>query len=246
MGHAPLEAYEPPCVSRQRWTGSVRDSQRDASDPSMPTKPKLRGWLHAGVAPLVTAGGIVLACLAPAGRARDSVVIYAVAGLLLFTTSAIYHRGTWTPPIDDVLRRVDHANVYLLIAGSYTPVAVLGLPTPTDGRLLLVIWIATAVGVVFRCTWPGAPRALYTALYVGLGWSLLPVLNQLIHRAGVTVFILVLIGGLCYSAGGAVYALKRPNPSPEWFGFHEVFHSLTIAGWATQYAAISILVFRLR
>jgi hemolysin III len=119
VGHAPLEAYEPPCVSRQRWTGSVRDSQRDASDPSMPPKPKLRGWLHAGVAPLVTAGGIVLACLAPAGRARDSVVIYAVAGLLLFTTSAIYHRGTWTPPIDDVLRRPWPSSAFL--------------PRPTDG-----------------------------------------------------------------------------------------------------------------
>jgi hemolysin III len=148
--------------------------------------------------------------------------------------------------IGDALRRADHANVYLLIAGSYTPVAALGLPVPTDGRLLLVIWIAAAVGVVFRCTWPGAPRALYTTLYIGLGWSLLPVINQLLHRAGVTVFVLVLIGGLCYSAGGVVYALKRPNPSPEWFGFHEVFHSLTIAGWATQYAAISILVYRLR
>jgi len=227
-------------------TGNVRNNHGDVSDLPVPARPRLRGWLHAGVAPLVTTGGIVLACLAPAGRARDSVIIYAIAGLLLFTTSAIYHRGTWTPVIDDALRRADHANVYLLIAGSYTPVAALGLPAPTDGRLLLVIWIAAAVGVVFRCTWPGAPRALYTALYIGLGWSLLPVINQLIHRAGVTVFVLVLIGGLCYSAGGIVYALKRPNPSPEWFGFHEVFHSLTIAGWATQYAAISILVYRLR
>jgi hemolysin III len=224
----------------------VTDTRREVSDPAMPTKPKLRGWLHAGVAPLVATGGIVLACLAPGGRARDSVIIYAITGLLLFTTSAIYHRGSWTPAIDGALRRADHANVYLLIAGSYTPVAVLGLPAPTDGRLLLVIWIATAVGVVFRCTWPAAPRALYTALYVGVGWSLLPVVNQLLHQAGVTVFVLTLIGGLCYSAGGVVYALKRPNPSPEWFGFHEVFHSFTIAGWATQYAAISILVYRLR
>jgi hemolysin III len=125
-------------------------------------------------------------------------------------------------------------------------VAVLGLPAPTDGRLLLVIWIAAGVGVVFRCTWPSAPRALYTVLYVGVGWSLLPVVNQLLHRAGAAVFVLVLIGGLCYSAGGVVYALKRPNPSPRWFGFHEVFHSLTIAGWAAQYAAISVLVYRLR
>jgi hemolysin III len=223
----------------------VRDN-RVVSDPPMLTAPKLRGWLHAGVAPLVTTGGIVLACLAPTSRARVSVIIYATTGFLLFTTSAVYHRGTWPPAIDGALRRADHANVYLLIAGSYTPVAVLGLPAPADGRLLLVIWIAACVGVVFRFAWPGAPRALYTALYIGLGWSLLPVVSQLVHRAGVTVFVLILIGGLCYSAGGVVYALKRPNPSPEWFGFHEVFHSLTIAGWATQYAAISILVYRLR
>jgi hemolysin III len=225
-------------------TNHVRDVPRRAG--STPARPILRGWLHAGVAPLVGAGGIVLSCLAPAGRARDSVIVYAVAGVLLFATSAVYHRGTWTPAVDGALRRIDHANVYLLIAGTYTPVAVLGLPAPTDGRLLLVIWIATALGVVFRFTWPGAPRALYTALYIGLGWSLLPVVNQLIQQGGVTVFVLVLIGGVCYSAGGAVYALKRPNPSPEWFGFHEVFHSLTIVGWATQYAAISILVYRLR
>ena len=225
-------------------TNDVRPSERDTN--SALIKPTLRGWLHAGVSPLVAAGGIVLACLAPSGRAQDSVIIYAISGVLLFTTSAIYHRGTWGPAMDGALRRVDHANVYLLIAGTYTPVAVLGLPAPTDGRLLLVIWVATAVGVIFRCTWPNAPRVLYTTLYVGLGWSLLPVLNQLVHRAGVTVFLLVLIGGLCYSAGGAVYALKRPNPSLEWFGFHEVFHSLTIVGWATQYAAISVLVYRLR
>ena len=214
--------------------------------PTASVKPRLRGWLHAGVSPLVTAGGALLVCLAPTGRARDSVIVYAVAGLLLFTTSAVYHRGTWSPPVLDALRRVDHSNVYLLIAGSYTPVAALGLPDPTRGRLLLGIWIATAVGVVFRCTWPGAPRALYTLLYVGLGWSLLPVALQLLHYAGLSVFVLTLVGGLCYSAGGLVYARKRPDPWPEWFGFHEVFHALTIAGWATQYAAISLLVYRLR
>jgi hemolysin III len=227
------------------WTGGVRDNL-DASDPSVPVRPKLRGWLHAVVAPLVTSGGIVLAWLAPAGRARDSVIVYAITGTLLFTTSAVYHRGTWRPTTSGILRRADHANVYLLIAGTYTPVATLGLPAPTDGRLLMIVWTATAVGVLFRFKWPGAPRALYTALYIGLGWSLLPVVNQLIHQAGGTVFVLVLIGGLCYSAGGAVYALKRPDPSPKWFGFHEVFHSLTVAGWASQYAAISILVYRLK
>src|ERR1039458_10323394 len=130
----PLEAYEPRCVSGPRMTtgrrtGNVRDNHRDASDPPIPAIPKLRGWLHTGVAPLVTTGGIVLACLAPAGRARDSVIIYTIAGLLLFTTSAVYHRGTWRPVIDDALRRADHANVYLLIAVSYTPVAVLA-PSP--------------------------------------------------------------------------------------------------------------------
>jgi hemolysin III len=209
-------------------------------------KPRLRGWLHAGVSPLVLAAGVVLICLAPGGRARWSAVVYTATALLLFVTSAVYHRGTWSPGVAVRLKRFDHANVYLLIAGSYTPVVVLGLPQPERTLLLWGIWIGALLGVLFRVYWTSAPRALYTVLYIVLGWCLAPVLGTLQHQVGTAVVSLVVTGGGLYTLGAIVYATKRPNPSPSWFGFHEVFHALTIAAWTVQYVAISLLILRLR
>jgi hemolysin III len=209
-------------------------------------KPRLRGWLHAGASPLVLAAGIVLICLAPAGYARWSAVAYTAAALLLFVTSAIYHRGTWSPRMATLLKRFDHSNVYLLIAGSYTPVVVVGLPEPQSTFLLWLIWSGALLGVFFRCVWTSAPRALYTALYIVLGWCLAPVLGTLGHQAGAAVLALVVTGGGLYTLGAVVYATKRPNPSPSWFGFHEVFHALTLAAWTVQYVAIALLLLRLR
>ncbi|WP_165989756.1 hemolysin III family protein [Streptomyces sp. YIM 98790] len=228
---------------------ATEENRRAGTAPESPldelieaVKPRLRGWLHAGAAPLVLAAGLVLTVLAPSGQATAGAAVYTACGLALFATSGVYHRGSWSPAVREVLRRIDHSNVYLLIAGTYTPVVLLGLSGTPRTVLLWGIWIGAAAGIVFRCVWPGAPRALYTALYIALGWSIAPAFGPLVDGAGVAVSALTLAGGLLYTAGGVVYGLRRPDPSPAWFGFHEIFHAFTIAAWTCQYIAISLLV----
>jgi hemolysin III len=206
-------------------------------------KPRLRGWLHAGVAPVVLVAGIVLVVLAPTPASRWAAAIYSLSGVVLFVTSGLFHVGTWRPRAHGVLRRINHANIYLIIAGSYTPIAVLALEDPERRLLLIGVWTAAVLGVVFRVLWVDAPRLLYTSLYVLLGWSVVPFSGDL-FRASTTAGVLVLVGGVLYTIGGLVYATKWPDPHPEWFGFHEVFHAFTIAAWACQYVAISVLTYQ--
>ena len=206
-------------------------------------KPKLRGWLHAGMAPLATAGGIVLVALAPDGSARAAAAIYLAASLLLFGTSAVYHRFSWGPRGGAILRRMDHANIYLFIAATYTPIAVLLLSPRSAATLLTVAWSAAAVGLLFRLFWLSAPRWLYTALYLAMGWAALFWLPQILAAGGVAVFTLIIAGGLLYTAGAVVYARKSPDPSPRWFGYHEIFHACTILAFAAQFVAISLAMF---
>ena len=164
-----------------------------------PVKPRLRGWLHAGMAPIAVVLGIVLVVLSPP-QYRWAAALYSATAIMLFGTSALYHRVDWSPEVKVRLKRLDHAHIFLIIAGSYTPFAVAGL----GGDLLLpAFWEA----------------------------------------GGPAVVILLALGGLAYSAGGVVYALKRPNPSPTWFGFHEVFHALTLAGFLLQYVAVSMVLY---
>jgi hemolysin III len=164
--------------------------------------------------------------------------------VVLFTTSAIYHRGQWSPEAESRLKRFDHANIFLLIAGSYTPFAVLALTDETRIAVLSAVWGAAIFGVAFRVFWVGAPRWLYTLLYIGLGWAAGLFVPQLIQGAGIAAFVLLAVGGLLYTFGGIVYGLKRPNPSPRWFGFHEIFHACTVAAFACQYIAASFVVYR--
>ena len=206
-------------------------------------KPRLRGWLHAGMAPLATAGGIVLVALAPTPAGRLGAAVFLAASLLLFGTSAVYHRFSWEARGDAVLRRLDHANIYVFIAATYTPLALLLLPTRSSVTLLALIWTAAVGGLLFRLFWLGAPRWLYTALYVVMGWAAVGWLGPIYANGGPAVLTLVILGGLLYTAGAVVYALKRPNPSPTWFGFHEVFHSATIAAFAAHYTAISVITY---
>lgn len=213
----------------------------DVAPPPIP-KPKLRGWLHAMMFPISVVVGIVLVARAETYEARISAAIFAATAALLFGTSALFHRGSWSPRVKGLLRRMDHSNIYLIIAGTYTPFAVLSLP-PSEGRtLLLIVWIGALAGVIFRVFWVGAPRWLYTSVYVGIGWVAIFFLPDLIAGAGVTAVVLIAIGGVLYSAGAVVYGLKRPDPWPRWFGFHEVFHSLTIAAFTVHYLAVSIVV----
>ncbi|MFF5688075.1 PAQR family membrane homeostasis protein TrhA [Streptomyces albidoflavus] len=201
-------------------------------------KPRMRGWLHAGVFPLALAGGIVLITLARSAAAVDAFSVYALSACLLFGTSALYHRGTWGPRGEAVLRRLDHANIFLIIAGTYTPLAVLLLPTGQQKVLLSLVWGGAAVGMAFRVLWINAPRWLYTVCYIALGWAAVFYLPDFAQAGGTAVVALVVAGGLLYTAGATVYGLKRPDPWPRWFGFHEVFHTLTIAAFASHYAAI--------
>jgi hemolysin III len=216
-------------------------------------KPHLRGWLHAATAPIALAAGIVLVALSPTASTRVGSAAFALSALLVFTVSAIYHRGTWSPRTWAFLRRFDHANIFVLIAGTYTPYALLFLEGSARTTLLLVVWIAAIAGVFFRVFWTDAPRWLYTPMYIALGWAAIFFIPNFVDGAdrfsasvAVAVLVLVAVGGVLYTAGGVVYGFKRPNPWPTWFGFHEVFHSLTILAFATHYVAASLATYSLR
>lgn len=187
--------------------------------------------------------GFVLVALGPTLQARLASTVYAITSALLFGISATYHRGTLGPRLAELLRRCDHANIYLIIAGTYTPFALLALDGVARVAVLTVIWGGALAGVLFRMFWMNAPRWLYTVLYLALGWTAIFVMPQLLEGAGVAAVVLVAVGGVFYSAGAIVYGLRRPDPSPRWFGFHEVFHAFTIAAYLVQYIAVSIVVY---
>jgi hemolysin III len=206
-------------------------------------KPKLRGWIHAGSFPLVLAAGVVLVTLAPGGKARLGAVVFAVTAAMMFGTSAVYHRGTWSERIRGLLKRMDHSNIFLIIAGTYTPFALLLLPPQQTRSMMFIAWVGAIGGVLFRVFWVGAPRWLYTPIYVALGWVSVFYLKPLYEAGGTAVVILIAAGGLLYTLGAVVYGTKRPNPSPAWFGFHEIFHVLTVAAFAVHYIAVSMAVY---
>ncbi len=207
-------------------------------------KPKLRGWLHAGTFPLAVAAGIVLVVLAHGTRATIATAIFATSAALLFGVSALYHRGHWSPAREKLLKRLDHSNIFLIIAGSYTPFSLLLLDDGSARTLLWLVWGGALAGIAFRVFWVGAPRWLYTPVYIALGWVAVFYLPAFWRSGGVAVIVLLAVGGLLYSVGGIVYALKRPNPSPTWFGFHEVFHALTLAAFTVHYIAVSLATYR--
>lgn len=208
-------------------------------------KPKLRGWIHAGTFPLAVAAGIVLIVLAPATAPKVACIVFVISSWLLFGTSAVYHLGNWSPRTTAALRRWDHSNIFLIIAGSYTPLAVLLLDQPTAKVLLLIVWSGALVGLTARIVWLSAPRWLYVPIYIALGWVAVWFLPSF-GRVNMAIMWLVIAGGLAYTLGAVVYGLKRPNPSPKWFGFHEIFHVLTVVGFASHFIAVMIAVVLIR
>ncbi|WP_405784186.1 PAQR family membrane homeostasis protein TrhA [Streptomyces sp. NBC_01378] len=224
-------------------TPSAAALVEQAADLAEPIKPRLRGWLHAGMVPAALIAGVVLICLAPTPQAVLACAVYSATAWLLFATSAIYHRGTWGPLGEALLRRLDHANIFLIIAGTCTPLAVLLLPPDQRSLLLWIVWAGALAGIAFRVLWVAAPRWLYTPCYLALGWAPVSYLPDFLHTGGVAVLVLIVAGGLLYSAGAVVYALQRPDPSPRWFGFHEVFHALTVAAFTAHYTAISLATY---
>jgi hemolysin III len=206
-------------------------------------KPRLRGWLHAGTFPLAVTAGLVLVALAPTASGRISAAVFTLSAGLLFGTSALYHRGTWSPRVQKLLKRLDHSNIFLIIAGSYTPFAALLLPEGRARTLLFIVWGGAVLGVLFRVFWVGAPRWLYTPVYVALGWVAVIYLPDFLHAGGAAVLTLIVVGGALYTLGALIYGIKRPNPSPRWFGFHELFHACTVAAFIVHYIAVSFTVF---
>lgn len=222
--------------------GSLESAAETATDIVDAVRPRLRGWLHAGLFPLVVVAGLVLVAATPTPRGRIGVAIFVGTACLLFGTSALYHRGRWTPGVHKVLRRLDHANIFLIIAGTYTAFALTLLPQAQATVLLWTMWIGAAAGVIFKVFWVGAPRWLSTPLYVALGWVALFYIEPLYHFGGGLVIGLIAAGGILYTLGAVVYGLKRPDPSPRWFGFHEIFHAFTVLAFVAHFAAASIAV----
>lgn len=206
------------------------------------SKPKMRGVLHAINTPIALIGGLALLIIAQDRMMRLGCAVWTLTAILLFGNSAFYHRGSWSEHVKNLLRRIDHSNIAIFIAGTYTPLAI-GLTTGASRIILLsVIWACAILEVLFRTLWLSAPRGLYVALYIVMGWVALFWLPTFWHTGGSAVVILLVAGGLCYTAGALMYALKRPNPWPEWFGFHEFFHAGTVLGAACHWVAILLAV----
>lgn len=209
-------------------------------------KPAMRGWIHAVAAPLSLAAGIVLICLAKQPGLKWACAVFMVSSLILFTNSAAYHLGDWNPKVTDMLRRIDHVNIFLLIAGTYTP-AAFALDAFWRNTIIIGMWSCTLVALIIHVVWINAPRWLYVLVYIIFGVSGVAFMGLFWRSpaAGSAVVVLLLSGGACYIAGAIVYALRRPDPWPKVFGFHEIFHLGTIAGYACHMVAIYIVIVRL-
>lgn len=210
----------------------------DAAKPEI--RPTWRGWIHAATFPVAIVAGIVLIVAADGAAAKWACAVFMATSLLLFGNSALYHRFDWGPKTKAVLKRIDHANILLLIAGTYTPIAVLALEPPKGTILLFLVWGGALLGILFRVFWINAPRWLYVALYLVLGWAAVMYMVDLFH-ANAAMMVLVIVGGLLYTFGAVVYAMKRPNPWPGHFGFHEIFHVCTVLAFLCHWTACLLI-----
>lgn len=208
--------------------------------PADEVKPTWRGWIHLGTFPVTIVAGIVLLVLADGPAATWSSAVFVLSSMLLFGNSALYHRFTWRPRTRLLLKRIDHANIFLLIAGSYTPITVLALPPEKATLLLALVWGGALLGIVFRVFWIHAPRWLYVPLYLVLSYGALIFIGDF-FAANAVMMTLILAGGLFYTVGAVVYGLKKPNPVPGVFGFHEIFHTLTVLAFLCHWTAILLI-----
>jgi len=228
----------------QRGPDSLAEEATEAvRDAVSEIKPRLRGWLHAATWPLAFFSFLVLLVLADNVLVRAGAAVFMFSALALFGVSAVYHTGRWTDQARNVWKRVDHATIFVLIAGSYTPFSLMLLPTKDAVVLLPAVWGGALVGVLLRIFWTGAPRWFYVPLYLLLGWAAVFYLPEFAAEAPTAVFVLLVVGGGLYSLGAVVYGFKWPDPWPSWYGFHEVFHTLTIAAFVVHYIGVSILAY---
>ena len=237
----PAPQPEDPDAGTDQETSAVDDAAVRLAELLM-IKPKWRGWIHTVTAPLALAAGVLLVALAPTADRRITSAVYAATGVLLFGVSAVYHRGNWSPRVKLVLKRLDHTNIMLVIAGTYTPLAWTLLERQQAVVLLWVIWAGAVLGVLFRLLWTDAPRWLYVPIYIALGCGALFYLPQF-FQASAPSAVLICVGGVLYITGAVFYALKKPNFSYYHFGFHELFHALTVLAFAAHFAAIALAVF---
>ena len=212
---------------------------------TLAVKPRMRGWIHTyavGISAVAVAVLVAVAATVSA-TAGWSTLVYGLTVCGVFGVSATYHRVTWpTVRARTHMKRADHSMIFLFIAGSYTPFALLGLPGRTGVTLLSVVWTGAVAGAALKLLWPTAPRWVGVPLYLLLGWAIVPVAATLTHNVGVAAMVLLLIGGIAYSAGAILYATKWPNPWPEVFGHHEFFHAATVLAALCHYIAVWLVV----
>jgi hemolysin III len=205
-------------------------------------KPTWRGRLHQWAAVYALGAGTGLIALAPNATARVAGAIYALSLALLFTVSATYHRVHWRPAVRAWWRRADHASIFVLIGGTYTPIALLGVGGDTGKQLLAAVWIGVAIGALLTLFVPRAPKLLRALVAVAVGWTAVPYMGDVYRALTTTQLTLILLGGIAYSVGAFVYATKRPNPNPRVFGYHEVFHALTLVGAGLHFVAVAFVM----
>ena len=206
-------------------------------------KPRLRGVWHKWACVWSVPLGVALVMIANSARARLAVSVYTVTLVALFGVSALYHRVNWSSISSRRwMRRLDHSMIFMLIAGTYTPFALLALHGPLALAILVVVWTGALTGAVFNLMWSAAPSWLHAVIYISLGWVAVATMPQLAAAIGVAGLALLALGGLLYTAGAVIYAVKRPDPLPAVFGYHEVFHALVIVAAAVQYAVIAFWV----
>lgn len=210
----------------------MHDENKPAVD-----KPSWRGVLHHWAAFYALGGGTVLVAIAPSWRAAGASAVYVLSLVMLFAVSATYHRVQWSDRARAWMRRADHASIFVLIAGTYTPIALLALEGSEGKRLFLYIWAGATLGVVLSLFWVRAPKALTATIAVAVGWMIAPYVGEVRRLLGPYMWV-ILAGGIAYTIGAIVYATKRPNPRPATFGYHEVFHALTILGAALHFVAV--------
>lgn len=205
-------------------------------------KPKARGWIHAITVPLALANSIVLVIMAPTPALRAMCVVFGISAVVLFGNSAVYHLGRWSVRVHSILRRIDHSNIFLLIAGTYTPLSVALLPGRTAALVLVIVWAGALGGIILSVFKPTAPRWLYTPLYVALGWVAVWFLPTFWATGGPAVVWLIIAGGIAYTIGALCYGLRWPNPWPKVWGFHEFFHTGTLVGYTCHAVAVWMAV----
>ncbi len=206
-------------------------------------KPRLRGVLHQAAFAISLVTGTVIVTLADSPRERVAAAIYAGSVVLLFGTSAAYHRVRWSPRSHALMARLDHSMIFVLIAGTYTPFTLLLLDGWLRWTMFSIIWGVAAIGITLRNVLQQPPRWVFVTIYLAMGWAAVVVMPQILDAGGVAVLVLMATGGLFYTFGAVVYARKRPDPSPRWFGFHEVFHACTLAAFAVHYVAVSLAIY---